>query len=240
MSRGSGSKSGGGNVGAVPRGMHVRVKTAKKRTVSSARWLERQLNDPYVAAAKREGYRSRAAFKLIEIDDKLHVLKPGAAVVDLGAAPGGWCQVASARVRSRPGDPGPNGKVVGIDLTEVTPMAGAEVIQLDFLAEDAPDRLRALLGGPADVILSDMAASATGHKATDHLKIMALCEAALEFAVEVLKPGGAFIAKVLQGGSENQLMATLRKHFAVVKHMKPPASRKDSSEMYVIATGFRD
>ncbi len=232
-----GSKSGG--ISGQNRGLHVRVKTAKKRTVSSARWLERQLNDPYVAAAKREGYRSRAAFKLIEIDDKLRVLRPGAVVVDLGAAPGGWCQVASVRVRSRPGDPGPNGKVVGIDLTEVAPLPGAEVIQFDFLAEDAPEKLRELLGGPADVVLSDMAASSTGHKATDHLKIMALCEAALDFAIEVLKPGGAFIAKVLQGGSENQLMAAMRKHFAVVKHMKPPASRSDSSEMYVVATGFR-
>lgn len=235
---GRGGNKGGSAIGQT-RGLHVRVKTAKKRTVSSARWLERQLNDPYVAAAKRDGYRSRAAYKLIEIDDKLHVLKPGAVVVDLGAAPGGWCQVASTRVRSRPGDSAPNGKVVGIDLTEVAPLAGAEVIQLDFLAEDAPEKLRALLGGPADVVMSDMAASSTGHKATDHLKIMALCEAALDFACEVLKPGGAFIAKVLQGGSENQLMATLRKHFAVVKHMKPPASRSDSSEMYVVATGYR-
>jgi len=232
-----GSKSG--SVSGHNRGLHVRVKTAKKRTISSARWLERQLNDPYVAAAKREGYRSRAAFKLIEIDDKLRVLRPGAVVVDLGAAPGGWCQVASVRVRSRPGDSAPNGKVVGIDLTEVAPLPGAEVIQFDFLAVDAPEKLRELLGGPADVVLSDMAASSTGHKATDHLKIMALCEAALDFAIEVLKPGGAFIAKVLQGGSENQLMAALRKHFAVVKHMKPPASRSDSSEMYVVATGFR-
>ncbi|MCF4165002.1 RlmE family RNA methyltransferase [Zavarzinia compransoris] len=238
MTARSGSKGGGGKSGAA-RGLHVRVKTAKKRTVSSARWLERQLNDPYVAAAKRDGYRSRAAYKLIEMDDKLHVLRAGAVVVDLGAAPGGWCQVASERVRSRPGDSAPNGKVVGIDLTEVVPVPGAEVIQFDFLAEDAPERLRALLGGPADVVLSDMAAAATGHKATDHLKIMALCEAALDFAVDVLKPGGAFIAKVLQGGSENQLMATMRKHFAVVKHMKPPASRSDSSEMYVVATGFR-
>lgn len=222
-----------------PRGLKVRVKTAKKRTVSSARWLERQLNDPYVAAAKRQGYRSRAAFKLIELDDKLKVLKPGAYVVDLGAAPGGWCQVASERVRSRPGDHPPHGKVVGIDLTEVAPLAGAEVIQMDFLAEDAPERLKAMLGGPADVVMSDMAASATGHKATDHLKIMYLCEVALDFALEVLKPGGAFIAKVLQGGSEGQLMQTMRRHFAVVKHMKPPASRSDSAEMYVVATGFR-
>ncbi|MFA5119944.1 RlmE family RNA methyltransferase [Zavarzinia sp.] len=234
----SGGKKSGAGIGPA-HGLHVRVKTAKKRTASSARWLERQLNDPYVAAAKRDGYRSRAAYKLIEMDDKLHVLRPGAFVVDLGAAPGGWCQVASQRVRSRPGDSAPNGKVVGIDLTEVAPMPGAEVIQLDFFAEDAPERLRALLGGPADVVLSDMAASSTGHKATDHLKIMALCEAALDFARDVLKPGGAFIAKVLQGGSENQLMATMRKHFALVKHMKPPASRSDSSEMYVVATGFR-
>lgn len=222
-----------------PRGLHVRVKTAKKRTVSSARWLERQLNDPYVAKAKRLGYRSRAAFKLLEMDEKLRVLRPGAYVVDLGAAPGGWCQVASERVRSRPGDSAPNGKVVGIDVTEVEPLPGAEVIQMDFLAEDAPERLKAMLGGPADVVMSDMAAPATGHKATDHLKIMYLCEIALDFAVEVLKPGGAFIAKVLQGGSEGQLMNTMRRHFAVVKHMKPPASRSDSSEMYVIATGFR-
>jgi len=231
-------KGGSGSAGQ-PRGLHVRVKTAKKRTVSSARWLERQLNDPYVAKAKRLGYRSRAAFKLLEIDDKLKVLKPGAYVVDLGAAPGGWCQIASERVRSRPGDNTPHGKVVGIDVTEVAPLAGAEVIQMDFLDEEAPDRLKALLGGPADVVLSDMAAPATGHKATDHLKIMYLCEVALDFALQVLKPGGAFIAKVLQGGSEGQLMITMRRHFAVVKHMKPPASRADSAEMYVVATGFR-
>ena len=214
------------------RDLKVRVKHA--RTVSSKRWLERQLNDPYVARARREGYRSRAAFKLAEIDDKAHFLKKGAGVVDLGAAPGGWSQVAAKRV----GAPG-EGKVVAIDLLPMEPVAGVDFLQLDFLDHDAPDKLKALLGGPADVVLSDMAANATGHRKTDHLKIMALVELAVEFAREVLAPGGSFLAKVLQGGTEASLLAALKRDFQSVKHIKPPASRPDSSELYLLATGFR-
>ncbi len=216
----------------APRQPHVRVKTAKGRKLSSKLWLERQLNDPYVAKAKRLGYRSRAAFKLAEIDDKYKFLQPRGRVVDLGAAPGGWVQVALERV-------GAKGRVVGIDLQEIEPIAGAELLVGDFLDEDAPDRLRTLLDGPADVVLSDMAAPSTGHAATDHLRIMALAEAALEFALEVLAPGGTFVAKVLQGGSERGLLETMRRNFTKVAHVKPPASRKDSAELYVVATGFR-
>jgi 23S rRNA (uridine2552-2'-O)-methyltransferase len=216
----------------APRRTHVRVKTAKGRKLSSKLWLERQLNDPYVAEAKRLGYRSRAAFKLAEIDDKYKFLKPGGRVVDLGAAPGGWVQVAQQRV-------GAKGRVVGIDLQEIEPIAGADLLVGDFLDDDAPERLRALLDGPADVVLSDMAAASTGHPQTDHLRIIALAEAALEFALEVLAPGGAFVAKVLQGGSERTLLETMRRNFAKVAHVKPPASRKDSAELYVVATGFR-
>ncbi|MCC7347830.1 MAG: RlmE family RNA methyltransferase, partial [Variibacter sp.] len=188
-----------------------------------------------VARAKREGFRSRAAFKLIEIDDKAHILKAGARVVDLGAAPGGWSQVAVERVKSLSG----KGRVVGIDLLEIEPVAGADFILGDFLDQDAPERLRALLGGPADVVLSDMAANATGHKRTDHLRTMALVEAAAEFARDVLAPGGAFLCKVLQGGTEHELLAQLKRDFASVKHVKPAASRADSSELYLLATGFR-
>ncbi len=216
----------------APRQPHVRVKTAKGRKLSSKLWLERQLNDPYVAEAKRLGYRSRAAFKLAEIDDKFKFLKPGGRVVDLGAAPGGWVQVALERV-------GVKGRVVGIDLQEIEPIAGSELMVGDFLDEDAPDRLRTLLDGPADVVLSDMAAASTGHAPTDHLRIMGLAEAALEFALEVLTPGGTFVAKVLQGGSERGLLETMRRNFTKVAHVKPPASRKDSAELYVVATGFR-
>ena len=220
-------KKGGG-----ARDLKVRVKGA--RTLSSKLWLERQLNDPYVARAKREGYRSRAAFKLTEIDDRAHILKEGARVVDLGAAPGGWSQVAAKRV----GAPG-QGKVVAIDLLPMEAVAGVEFMQLDFLDRDAPERLKALLGGPADIVLSDMAANATGHRKTDHLKIMALVELAVDFAREVLAPGGSFLAKVLQGGTEATLLAGLKRDFASVKHIKPPASRADSSELYLLATGFR-
>ncbi len=216
----------------APRGVHVRVKTAKGRKLSSKFWLERQLNDPYVAEAKRLGYRSRAAFKLAEIDDKYRFLKPGGRVVDLGAAPGGWVQVALERI-------GGKGRVVGIDLQEIEPIAGADLLVGDFLDEDAPARLKALLNGPADVVLSDMAAASTGHPQTDHLRIIALAEAALDFALEILAPGGAFVAKVLQGGSERTLLETMRRNFAKVAHVKPPASRKDSAELYVVATGFR-
>ncbi len=216
----------------VPRAGKVRVRTAKGRKLSSTRWLERQLNDPYVAAAKRLGYRSRAAFKLAEIDDKFRVLRRGGRIVDLGAAPGGWIQVALARV-------GPSGRVVGIDLQAMEPVAGATLLEGDFLSDDAPARLREALGGKADAVLSDMAAPSSGHAGTDHLRIMALAEAALAFALEVLAPDGAFVAKVLQGGSERALLETLRREFARVAHFKPPSSRKDSAELYVVATGFR-
>ena len=221
--------------GSGTRNLKQRLKTARKRTLSSQKWLERQLNDPYVARAKREGYRSRAAFKLLEIDDKYHLLKPGQRVVDLGAAPGGWSQIAAARVGSLNG----KGRVVGIDLLEIEPMPGVEFIQLDFLDESAPQRLIDLLGGPADLVMSDMAANTTGHKKTDHLRIIGLAEAAIHFAREILAPGGGFVAKVFQGGTENQLLADLKRDFAVVRHVKPAASRADSSELYVLATGFR-
>ena len=221
--------------GSGTRNLKQRLKTARKRTLSSQKWLERQLNDPYVARAKREGYRSRAAFKLLEIDDRYHLLKPGQRVVDLGAAPGGWSQIAAARVGSLNG----KGRVVGIDLLEIEPMPGVEFIQLDFLDESAPQRLIDLLGGPADLVMSDMAANTTGHKKTDHLRIIGLAEAAIHFAREVLAPGGGFVAKVFQGGTENQLLADLKRDFAVVRHVKPAASRADSSELYVLATGFR-
>jgi 23S rRNA (uridine2552-2'-O)-methyltransferase len=194
--------------------------------------LERQLNDPYVARAKREGYRSRAAFKLLEIDEKYHILKPGQRIVDLGAAPGGWSQIAAKKV-------GPKGKVVGIDLLPIDPMAGVDFIELDFLDESAPGKLIELLGGPADVVMSDMAANTTGHKKTDHLRIIGLAEAAIYFAREILAPGGAFVAKVFQGGTESQLLTDLKRDFSVVRHVKPAASRADSAELYVLATGFR-
>jgi 23S rRNA (uridine2552-2'-O)-methyltransferase len=221
--------------GGRGRALKVRVKKARGRTLSSKLWLERQLNDPYVARAKREGFRSRAAYKLSEIDDKHRFLKPGAKVVDLGAAPGGWSQIAAKRVAAATG----KGRVVAIDLLEMEAITGVDFVQLDFLDPGAPDALKKLLGGPADVVLSDMAANATGHRKTDHLKIMALVELAAEFAREVLKPGGAFVAKVLQGGTEASLLAELKRDFASVKHMKPAASRADSSELYLLATGFR-
>lgn len=220
--------------GRGERALKVRVKSARGRSVSSKHWLERQLNDPYVARAKREGFRSRAAFKLIEIDDKHRFLRPGLRVVDLGAAPGGWSQVAAKRV----GAPD-RGRVVGIDLLPIDPIPGVETMQLDFLDAAAPERLAAELAGGADVVLSDMAANATGHRATDHLKIMGLVAAAAEFAREVLSPGGTFLAKVLQGGTEAALLADLKRDFASIKHVKPAASRPDSAELYVLATGFR-
>lgn len=218
--------------GSGTRTLKQRVKTANKRSLSSQKWLERQLNDPYVARAKREGYRSRAAFKLLEIDEKYHILKPGQRVVDLGAAPGGWSQIAARKV-------GEKGRVVGIDLLPIDPMPGVEFIQLDFLDESAPDKLIEMLGGPADIVMSDMAANTTGHKKTDHLRIMGLAEAAIAFAREIMAPGGVFIAKVFQGGTESQLLADLKRDFATVRHVKPAASRADSSELYVMATGFR-
>jgi len=221
--------------GGGARSLKVRVKRARGRSLSSKLWLERQLNDPYVARARREGLRSRAAYKLAEIDDRHHVLKSGARVLDLGSAPGGWSQIAARRVGAADG----RGRVVAIDAAEMEPVAGVTFARLDFLEPDAPGRLKALLGGPADVVLSDMAENATGHKRTDHLKIMALVEAAAEFAREVLAPGGAFVAKVLQGGTEAALLATLRRNFTSVRHVKPAASRADSAELYLVATGFR-
>jgi 23S rRNA (uridine2552-2'-O)-methyltransferase len=221
--------------GGRGRALKVRVKKARGRSLSSKLWLERQLNDPYVARAKREGLRSRAAYKLSEIDDKHRFLKPGAKVVDLGAAPGGWSQIAAKRVAATTG----KGRVVAIDVLDMDALAGVEFLKLDFLDPAAPEALKKLLGGPADVVLSDMAANATGHRKTDHLKIMALVELAAEFAREVLKPGGAFVAKVLQGGTEASLLAALKRDFVSVKHIKPAASRADSSELYLLATGFR-
>ena len=209
----------------------VRVKTARGRTVSQQRWLQRQLNDPYVAEAKKRGYRSRAAFKLMQLDDQVRFLKARARVVDLGAAPGGWTQVAVERAKG--------GVVVGIDVTPVEPIAGATVLAKDFYDDDAPDALKALLGGPADVVMSDMAASATGDPQIDHLRIIALAELAHDFACQVLRPGGTFVAKVLQGGTERGLLAELKRDFAKVRHVKPAASRADSAEMYVVGTGFR-
>jgi 23S rRNA (uridine2552-2'-O)-methyltransferase len=217
------------------RPLKVRIKSGKGRSLSSKLWLERQLNDPYVARAKREGFRGRAAFKLVEIDDKHHLFKPGARVVDLGAAPGGWSQVAARRVGSAQG----KGKVVAVDCLGMAPISGVGFIRRDFLDASAGDEIKALLGGAADVVLSDMAANATGHRATDHLKIMALAEAAADFAREVLAPGGAFLCKVLQGGTEASLLAALKRDFSNVKHVKPAASRSDSAELYLLATGFR-
>ncbi len=213
-----------------PRALAVKVKNAGDRSVSSQRWLQRQLNDPYVAAARAGGWRSRAAFKLIELDDKFHLLRPGIRVVDLGAAPGGWSQVAVKRGV---------GQIVGLDLLPIDPIPGVHLIQGDFNDVDMADRLIALMGGPVDLVLSDMAPNTTGHSATDHVRIVALAELAFEFAVRVLAPGGAFIAKVFQGGSERDMQAPMKRLFASVKHAKPPASRKGSSELYVVATGFR-
>lgn len=231
-------RSGGAKRGQ--RELKTRVKTAKGRKLSSTLWLDRQLNDPYVRRAQAEGMRSRAAYKLLELDDRLRLLRPGARVVDLGAAPGGWTQIAVDRVNSLGARPGrPVGAVLGVDLQEIEPIPGAELMQLDFLEPDADRMVADALGGPADVVLSDMAAAATGHRQTDHLRIVALCEAAAHFAVDVLNPGGAFVAKTLQGGSESALLALLKARFAKVAHIKPPASRKDSAEMYVAATGFR-
>ena len=208
-----------------------RVKTAKGRKISSTRWLERQLNDPYVRRAKAENYRSRAAYKLIELDERFGFLKGAKTVVDLGIAPGGWSQVVRRKV--------PRATIVGIDLLPTDPIDGVEILQMDFMEDDAPERLKEALGGPADLVLSDMAANTVGHPQTDHLRTMGLVEAGLEFAREVLRPGGAFVAKVLAGGADNALVAELKRAFATVKHAKPPASRKDSSEWYVVAQGFK-
>ena len=214
--------------------LHVHVKTGGKRKLSSKLWLERQLNDPYVAKAKREGYRSRAAFTLIEIDDKHRFLKPGMTVVDLGAAPGGWSQIAAKRVGSPE-----KGKVIAIDLLEMGEIPGVSFAQMDFLDADAPDKLLAMMGGRADVVMSDMAGNTTGHRKTDQLRIIGLVEAAALFASEVLNPRGAFLAKVFQSGAEAELLAQLKRDFASVRHVKPASSRQDSSERYVLAMGFR-
>ena len=237
----SGAQGGSGRgSGRGERALKVRVKTAKGRKLSSTRWLQRQLNDPYVQRAKKEGYRGRAAYKIMEIDDRFRFLVPGARIVDLGCAPGGWCQVAVPRVNALGAKSGKaRGTVLGVDLQEVEPIAGVDLMQIDFLDEGADEAVKARLGGQADVVLSDMAAAASGHRQTDHIKIMALAETAAHFAFDVLAPGGAFVAKVLQGGTEAELLALLKRRFAKVQHFKPPASRKDSAEMFVVATGFR-
>ena len=221
--------------GGGTRPLAVKVRRARRRKPSSTEWLNRQLNDPYVAEAHRLGYRSRAAFKLIQLDDRFHLLRPGMRVVDLGCAPGGWTQIAAARI----GIDKSRGAVIGIDLLSADPVPGATLLQGDFRDLATPDRIRAALGGPADLVLSDMAAPATGHAATDHLRIVALAEEALAFAETVLRPGGAFVAKVFQGGAEGELLAHLKQAFATVRHAKPAASRAESAETYVVATGFR-
>lgn len=226
--------------GRGARDLHVKVKTARGRTLSSSRWLERQLNDPYVARAQADGYRGRAAYKILELDDKYSFLVPGARVVDLGCAPGGWLQVAIPRINALGETAGkPVGTILGVDLQEVEPITGAQIHQLDFMEDGAPDKTKAWLGGQADVVMSDMAASASGHKQTDHLRIMALCEAAAYFAFDVLALNGTFVAKVLAGGAEGELQKLLKQKFTKVVNVKPPASRADSSEKFVVATGFR-
>lgn len=230
------TKGRGGDGEGGGRKLAVKVKTAKGRKLASTRWLQRQLNDPYVEEAKRRGYRSRAAFKLAEIDDKHRLLRPGMIVVDLGAAPGGWSQIAAQRVKLMAG----RGRVIAVDIAEMEPISGAEPLRLDMTNPDAASRILAVLGGkPADLVLSDMHAPATGHKATDHLRVMGLVEAALDLAEEILVPGGTFLAKVLQGGASRELVARLNRSFAKVRHVKPKASRAESAEMYVLATGFR-
>jgi len=222
------------------RDLNEKVRSARGRKLSSTRWLERQLNDPYVKRARAEGYRGRAAFKILELDDKFRFLVPGARVVDLGCAPGGWAQVAVQRVNALGARPGKRvGRILGIDLQEVDPIPGAEIHVLDFLDEGADDCIRAWLGSRADVVMSDMAAAASGHKQTDHLRIIGLCEAAAELAFDILEPGGTFVAKVLAGGAEGSLQAVLKQRFDKVANVKPPASRADSSEKFVVATGFR-
>ncbi|HML44468.1 MAG: RlmE family RNA methyltransferase [Hyphomicrobium zavarzinii] len=236
--RGSGGKGTSSAIGSAggQRDLNVRLRTARSRTASSQRWLERQLNDPYVSAAKRAGYRSRAAYKIIEIDDKYHFLKPGGRVVDLGAAPGGWSQIAAERTKSIDG----RGQVIAIDILDMEPLAGVESATLDFMDERAEGWLKSKMrDGAADVVLSDMAAPTVGHAKTDHLRIMMLAEAAAHFACDVLAPGGAFLCKVFQGGTERDLLDLLKQRFTTVRHVKPPASRSDSAELYVLATGFK-
>jgi len=249
MTAGRGGRGGGGGVkggrgrpasGRGQRDLFVKVKTARGRKLSSTQWLQRQLNDPYVQRARAEGYRGRAAFKIMELDDQFGFLVPGARVVDLGCAPGGWCQVAVPRINALGDRAGkPRGRIIGVDLQEVEPIPGAELHVLDFMADGADDRVKAWLGGRADVVMSDMAASSSGHKQTDHLRIVALCEAAADLAFDVLDEGGTFVAKVLAGGAEGALQTLLKRRFAKVSNVKPPASRSDSSEKFVVARGFR-
>ena len=229
-----------GSGGRGRRELRTKVKTARGRKLSSARWLERQLNDPYVRRARAEGYRSRAAYKILELDDRFGFLAPGARVLDLGCAPGGWCQVAAERVNALGERSGkPRGRVLGVDLLEMDPVPGAETRRLDFLGESAVDEIGAWLGGRADVVMSDMAAPSSGHRGTDHLRVVALCEAAAELALDVLDRGGTFVAKVLEGGAEGNLPVLLKRRFEKVVNVEPPASRQDSSEKYVVALGFR-
>jgi 23S rRNA (uridine2552-2'-O)-methyltransferase len=242
MARTPGGKSptGKNTSGRGQRDLKVKVKTARGRKLSSTRWLQRQLNDPYVKRAKAEGYRGRAAYKIMELDDRFRFLQPGARVVDLGAAPGGWCQIAVKRVNALAEKPGKAvGRILGIDLQEMEPIAGCELHQLDFMQDDADEQVKAWLGGKADVVMSDMAAASSGHKQTDHLRIIALCEAAAQFAFDVLDEGGTFVAKVLSGGAEGSLQTLLKQRFSKVANIKPPSSRADSSEKFVVATGFR-
>lgn len=234
------AKSPGNNSGRGQRDLRVKVKTARGRKLSSTLWLERQLNDPYVKRAQADGYRGRAAYKILELDDKFRFLVPGARVVDLGCAPGGWCQVAVKRINALGTRQGKKiGTILGVDLQEVESIPGAEIHVLDFMEDDADAKVKAWLDGPADVVMSDMAAASSGHKQTDHLRIIALCEAAAYFAFDVLTPGGTFVAKVLAGGAEGELQALLKQKFTKVMNMKPPASRSNSSEKFVVATGFR-
>ncbi|MDA8742458.1 RlmE family RNA methyltransferase [bacterium] len=234
------AKIPGNNSGRGQRDLRVKVKTARGRKLSSTLWLERQLNDPYVKRAQEDGYRGRAAYKILELDDKFRFLVPGARVVDLGCAPGGWCQVAVKRINALGTRQGKKiGTILGVDLQEVESIPGAEIHVLDFMEDDADAKVKAWLDGPADVVMSDMAAASSGHKQTDHLRIIALCEAAAYFAFDVLTPGGTFVAKVLAGGAEGELQALLKQKFTKVMNMKPPASRSNSSEKFVVATGFR-
>lgn len=229
-----------GSIGSTQRQLKVKVKTAHKRSTSSNQWLQRHLNDPYVAAAREAGYRSRSAYKLIEIDDKHRILKPGQTVLDLGAAPGGWSQIAAQRTKADNPASSKPGQVVAIDYLQFDPIPGVEIVQLDFLDDSAPGVLKAMLrDGHAHVVLSDMAAPTTGHTRTDHIRIMALAETAIAFAIEVLMPGGAFLSKVFQGGTEGDLLRLLKQDFTTVRHIKPPSSRAESAELYVLATGFR-
>jgi len=234
------ARNPGNNSGRGQRDLRVKVKTARGRKLSSTLWLERQLNDPYVKRAQADGYRGRAAYKILELDDKFRFLVPGARVVDLGCAPGGWCQVAVKRINALGARQGKKiGTILGVDLQEVESIPGAEIHVLDFMEDDADAKVKAWLDGPADVVMSDMAAASSGHKQTDHLRIIALCEAAAYFAFDVLTPGGTFVAKVLAGGAEGELQALLKQKFTKVMNMKPPASRSNSSEKFVVATGFR-